>query len=189
MFPIAGKLTASIRETSFEQFSDGEKRSPFHYTYGMSLFDLLKENPEQKTAFDDYMAGRRQGLRKKWFETFPIDRLSTESTQKPDLVLVVDVAGGSGHDVNVDKPQTLYKLTSYRLRISDEATSRSPGGASWRIFQRHWPRSKLLSRTLSRSHIISLQNSPSKVGPSHWVVYHDLTFPRCQGLFLSCHLS
>ena len=92
-----------------EQFNDEPgKQAPWEYSHnGKSFWKTLEEDPEYKQDFDLYMAARRQGdLVPEWFQLYPIaDELLFSTTDSPNLkggkddVLLVDVAGGLGHDV------------------------------------------------------------------------------------------
>lgn len=62
------------------------------------MFDFLKSSPEHKRAFDDYMIGRKSGIRKSWFEIYPAaDILPKDPT--PDSATIVDIGGGVGADL------------------------------------------------------------------------------------------
>ncbi|PWY71776.1 S-adenosyl-L-methionine-dependent methyltransferase [Aspergillus sclerotioniger CBS 115572] len=45
--------------------------SPYAYTYGKPMYDVLREDKEKKTAFDDYMEGRKQERKRRWHHTYP----------------------------------------------------------------------------------------------------------------------
>ena len=92
-----------------EQFNDEPgKQAPWEYSHdGKSLWKIFEEDPDYKQDFDLYMAARRQGdLVPEWFQLYPVwqelmpstGNLSGLKTSKDD-VLLVDVAGGRGHDV------------------------------------------------------------------------------------------
>jgi hypothetical protein len=98
---MAGRLVEYMRGPGIKQFADKEKgeQSLFDFTFGThGIFGLLEIHPEQKKSFDDYMAGRPRS--KAWCEMFParekvIDRFDEKGG---DRVLLVDVAGGVGHE-------------------------------------------------------------------------------------------
>lgn len=47
------------------------------------------------------MSGRRAGLRREWFDLYPVEsRLVTGTDQSSEGVFLVDVAGGKGHDIS-----------------------------------------------------------------------------------------
>ena len=107
MFPVGGGLASFLRERKSAQSSarstmkslDGV--NPFKHVYGMSMFEYFEKDNEHKTAFDLWMSGRRSGTKCEWFETYPVkSQLFAGATSgKDDSVLVVDVAGGKGHDI------------------------------------------------------------------------------------------
>ena len=92
-----------------EQFNDEPgKQAPWEYSHnGKSFWKILEEDPEHKQDFDLYMAARRQGdLVPEWFQLYPAGQELVPTTSNlrslktgKDDVLLVDVAGGRGHDV------------------------------------------------------------------------------------------
>lgn len=105
-----------------EQFNDEPgKQAPWEYSHnGKSFWNILEENPEYKEDFDLYMAARRQGnLVPEWFQLYPVETelappnttTTTDSSNTRSLktgkddVLLVDVAGGRGHDVGKFRAQ------------------------------------------------------------------------------------
>lgn len=89
-----------MHEIGFNQSpKNAEVKSPFEYTHNSSFFEFLTEHEKPRKDFDDYMASRRQGL-VVWHETFPMaSRLGLGVKQDPEAVLLVDVGGSWGHDV------------------------------------------------------------------------------------------
>ena len=75
------------------------KETPFFFANSATQFEWLKENPQQRMFFDNYMGFRRkEALR--WFEVFPItDQFSAGLRSDPHAVLIVDVGGSHGHDL------------------------------------------------------------------------------------------
>lgn len=108
-----------------EQFNDEPgKQAPWEYSHnGKSFWKILEEDPEYKRDFDLYMAARRQGdLVPEWFQLYPVGTELTPPTTAPSGgsssssntgslktgkgdVLLVDVAGGRGHDVGKFRAQ------------------------------------------------------------------------------------
>lgn len=88
-----------MRDNEFHQFPTADQITPVSYTLGKPLFPFLSENPEYGTAFNNFMAARRQATWHKWYnvypaaERLPLQRLKTEK----DAVLLVDVGGGTGY--------------------------------------------------------------------------------------------
>lgn len=101
-FPIGGNVIELMRTNGLHQFPEGDQKSPFEYTFGSKMFDYFNINPEQKDAFDDYMAARRSPNQLQWFEIYPAkDKLANVSNghTETDAVLLVDVGGGFGHEI------------------------------------------------------------------------------------------
>ena len=119
-----------IRGHGIHQFPEGpHQQNPFQYTFGMSVFEYLQHDQEQKEAFDAYMSVRRDANAPQWFETYPAEQeLRPESLkQDRDAVLLADVGGNKGHEVanfkqrfphlpgrlvNQDLPETIRYIDS-----------------------------------------------------------------------------
>lgn len=55
---------------------------------------------EHKEAFDYWMSSRRAGMKREWFDIYPIkSQLLAGSERDSASVFLVDVAGGKGHDI------------------------------------------------------------------------------------------
>ena len=101
MFPIGGKLVPLLRETARQGSSPANFQNPFEYTYGTSMFDYFMEDAEHKEAFDLWMSSRRAGIKREWFDIYPINsQLLAGSKRDRASVFLVDVAGGKGHDIS-----------------------------------------------------------------------------------------
>ncbi|KAL9090732.1 MAG: hypothetical protein Q9165_005220 [Trypethelium subeluteriae] len=70
----------------------------FQYAFGNTFFEHIKSNLDWKRNFDTFMSYRQSST--KWYETYPVEKelKSSSLKQDPQSVLLVDVAGGSGHD-------------------------------------------------------------------------------------------
>lgn len=64
-----------------------------------SIFGLLEKNPEQKQAFDDYMKSRRLINAPQWFDIYPTATEFANARKDADAILLVDIAGGPGQEV------------------------------------------------------------------------------------------
>lgn len=100
MFPLFTKLIEYMHETGVHQFPKRpEEKGIFEYTNGMTLWEFMKKNEKHRKYFDDYMAQRRQGLIT-WHETFPMaSQLGPMAKKDPKAVLLVDIGGGWGHEI------------------------------------------------------------------------------------------
>ena len=90
-----------MRTTNYRNPSDITD-GPFQYAHKTSdpFFVWLGERPEQFEHFNNFMSGYRQGKRS-WMDPgfYPVeDRLAIKSTDE-NPVLLVDVGGGLGHDL------------------------------------------------------------------------------------------
>lgn len=90
-----------MRGPGIHQFAD--KRGEvtlFEYAHGTkSIFELLEKNPEQKQAFDDYMKSRRLIDAPQWFDIYPATTKLANARKDADAILLVDIAGGPGQEV------------------------------------------------------------------------------------------
>jgi len=88
-----------LESTGFKDVTEGP--GPFessHYTQD-GMFEFLNKRPPLMNNFNDFMAGSLE-TRKSWFETFPVQEILLNGTSSdPESVLLIDVAGGEGHDV------------------------------------------------------------------------------------------
>ena len=64
------------------------------------LFQWLINNPQMMSNFNAFMAGSLE-TRKDWFSAFPVDEILLDGVKNedPESVLLVDIAGGEGHDI------------------------------------------------------------------------------------------
>ena len=81
------------------------RETPFFFASSATLFQWMKENPQQRKFFDSYMGFRRIQI-SPWYEIFLIDdQFTTGLRSDPDAVLIVDVGGSHGHDLLKFKKQ------------------------------------------------------------------------------------
>ena len=81
------------------------QETPVHYAHNVTLFQWLKENPHERTYFDNYMAGRRKDI-VRWYDVYPVrEQLAAGLKHEEDAVLLVDVGGSQGHDLAAFKDQ------------------------------------------------------------------------------------
>jgi hypothetical protein len=101
-FPIYAKLPEYFRRFGYKSPSD-ERDGPFQYAFNVSqtAFDWWAQDPVLSDNFNTFMTGVRGG-RLNWVEWFPVqDRILAGHSHHEDRdVLLVDVGGGRGHDLN-----------------------------------------------------------------------------------------
>lgn len=96
--PAAAGIIGSLARTG-PRVPETPHETAFAYAQSRTLFDWMKENPEQRKNFDKYMAGRRKEM-PRWFEIFPItERFSAELRSGPQDILIVDIGASHGHDL------------------------------------------------------------------------------------------
>ncbi|KAI4198040.1 MAG: hypothetical protein LQ350_005551 [Teloschistes chrysophthalmus] len=72
----------------------------FEYAHGTrTIFELLEKNPEQKEAFDNYMRSRRLINAPQWFDIYPAATEFANARTDANEILLVDIAGGPGQEV------------------------------------------------------------------------------------------
>ncbi|KAB8274790.1 S-adenosyl-L-methionine-dependent methyltransferase [Aspergillus minisclerotigenes] len=100
-FGMGGRLVEYMRGPGIHQFVDEPGATTlFKYAHGTDvIFGLLEKNPEQKQAFDDYMASRRVTNLPQWFEIYPAAEKFADARQDPSATLMVDVGGGPGQEL------------------------------------------------------------------------------------------
>ncbi|PYI32237.1 o-methyltransferase [Aspergillus indologenus CBS 114.80] len=95
-------LPAHLKATNYMLPNDGNKCA-FQRGFDTNLhfFDFLKEHPQHASEFNNHMSVYHQG-RPSWMDLgfYPVHTLVQEATVSPDEVLLVDIAGGIGHDLS-----------------------------------------------------------------------------------------
>ena len=88
-----------MQETGVHQFPSKEgELSAFQYAFKQPLWEFFAQHEDHQKYFADYMSARRVGLAT-WHETFPMAEVLGPGTKdNPNAVLLVDVAGNSGHE-------------------------------------------------------------------------------------------
>lgn len=74
---------------------------PFQYAFNTdkNAFDYWQGIPEVAANFNTFMSGKR-GTRPSWSEWYPVETQVLDGVElDPKKVLLVDVGGGRGHDV------------------------------------------------------------------------------------------
>ena len=68
--------------------------------FGQQQWDYFRDNPDRGSSFNVFMAGQRRG-RANWLDVYPFEQqMLSDCRNESDAVLLVDVAGGRGHDLN-----------------------------------------------------------------------------------------
>ncbi|KAL8831347.1 MAG: hypothetical protein Q9170_005340 [Blastenia crenularia] len=77
--------------------------APFAFAEKVPMFQWMKEIPDQRQYFDNYMAARRREV-PRWFDIWPVSNvLSSGLRPGPKRVLLVDVGASHGHDLVIFK--------------------------------------------------------------------------------------
>ncbi|PLB49692.1 putative O-methyltransferase [Aspergillus steynii IBT 23096] len=100
-FGMGARLVDYMRGPGVSQFADEpDQMTLFKYAHGFDkIFGMLEVNPEQKDAFDGYMAARRLVQQPQWFEMYPAAEKLGNVRSQADSVLLVDVGGGPGQEM------------------------------------------------------------------------------------------
>ena len=101
MFPIGAKIIEYMRTQEFHEFPKApEQKGVSEFALGMPLWEAMRLDPNAKVIYDEYMSGRRAIVKDHWFDAFPIrEKLSHGLRTGPEDVLLVDIAGNTGHDI------------------------------------------------------------------------------------------
>ena len=77
---------------------------PFQFAFktNLGMFEFLNERPKRLSAFNTFMEGHRAD-RIPWFQYYPVDSSLGDGMQNETAVLIVDVGGGRGHDLEAFK--------------------------------------------------------------------------------------
>jgi len=95
-------LPAYLRETNHRNPTDNSN-GPFQYVNGvkdMNVFQWLVDHPQEANAMQTFFEGDR-GSRPDWVDWFPVqEKLLSLTDTKDDTIVLVDVAGGRGHEIS-----------------------------------------------------------------------------------------
>ena len=95
--PAIMELVPSLDMHKFRNPVDAS-RSAFDMAFGASFFDWMHKNPATLRCFDLYMSGRRAG-KASWLDYYPVEERLLEGTSPEDVIFMVDIGGGQGHDL------------------------------------------------------------------------------------------
>ena len=83
----------------------------------MSLWEYFELNPERGSSFNALMTIQREG-RESWLDSYPLmERISPNAKHEEDAVLMVDIGGGRGHELQ--EFQRIRKSLPGRLIVQD----------------------------------------------------------------------
>ena len=98
---LAAKLPAYLRRTGYVNPSDGEAGVLQEYT-GMNshYFDLVKDEPREFQNMHAALAAYRS-VKMPWTTASPVENIVYQGLASDETVTIVDVGGGSGHDLEL----------------------------------------------------------------------------------------
>ncbi|EPE28805.1 S-adenosyl-L-methionine-dependent methyltransferase [Glarea lozoyensis ATCC 20868] len=107
MFDIASRCTQQIPSfLAQDKFASPSPQGVFEHTFStpLPMFPWLQAHPNHMKDFGDLMMGQQMG-RVPWFDVADVDQVLFESKggEKKDEVLLVDVGGGRGYDLQAFK--------------------------------------------------------------------------------------
>ncbi|KAJ5384127.1 O-methyltransferase family 2 [Penicillium concentricum] len=97
--PTLAKTPEFLRRQQ-HQSSEGVTKGPFQFAEKIdeSIWSWFEQNPEKLDLCDTFMEGDR-GARPSWLEWFPVEQRLLGGAQADAETLMVDIAGGRGHDL------------------------------------------------------------------------------------------
>jgi hypothetical protein len=104
MFDIASRCTQQIPSfLAQNKFKDASPQGVFEHTFStpLPMFPWLQAHPDHMKDFGDLMMGQQMG-RVPWFDVADVNEVlfkSGSGEKKHDEVLLVDVGGGRGYDL------------------------------------------------------------------------------------------
>lgn len=130
--PVEGGIIASYKYSPIPKLPDffkakgyrcptGSKDGPFQFIYqtNLSYYETIHQSPEGTKAFNAYMSAIRGG-RKFWADWYDVKaRVLDGFNFQQGEVLLVDVGGGNGHDLETfiqKHPQTAGHLVLQDLK-------------------------------------------------------------------------
>ncbi|UPX12161.1 uncharacterized protein EKO05_0002727 [Ascochyta rabiei] len=114
------KLAEYMQMTNYESPSDG-REGPYQYAFNtkLNMFEYMQAHPPLGEQFNYHMSGYRQG-RPSWMDQnfYPVEeQLISGMETSDDAVLLVDVGGGIGHDL--EEFRTKHPAAPGRLVLQD----------------------------------------------------------------------
>jgi len=117
--PMFEQFSSYLVEKNQTSSSAGTKLTAFAQALNTNdtLFDYLSKNPELELAFARCMRGVSESM-KSWVDIYPTESLLVDDDGGSyDEVVVVDIGGGIGQDINAF--QRKHKLAMGRLILQD----------------------------------------------------------------------
>jgi hypothetical protein len=114
-------LPQYLKETSYRNVSGAP--GPFQAAHNSqnSFFEWLISDPAMMSNFNTFMAGNLE-TRKNWFDAFPAEKIVFDgASTDPESVLLIDIAGGEGHDI--ERFHQKFRDAPGRLVLQDLAPS------------------------------------------------------------------
>ncbi|KAL9057862.1 MAG: hypothetical protein Q9162_002092 [Coniocarpon cinnabarinum] len=99
MFPIGSKINEYMETCEFLEFRGPGQKGVLEFALGMPLWEAMRRDPRSKVVYDEYMSGRRAIVQDHWFDAFPVDQKLQGASLSSSDVLLVDIAGNTGHDI------------------------------------------------------------------------------------------
>jgi hypothetical protein len=118
-FPSCNKFPEYMAKNNY-QLTDNVKTGPYQFAFNteMSMFEWMNAHQPLGLQFNHHMGGYRQG-RPSWMDAkfYPVnDRLVEGFDNSDDSVLLVDVGGSLGHDIEefryADMQMSISHLTT-----------------------------------------------------------------------------
>lgn len=122
IFPKLFRFPQYLKEINYRNPDNTQQPNPFQYCMETELptFEWLAQNPSVANNFNLFMTNHRAQTH--WTETFPIQaEIFDGVTINEDAPLVVDVAGGFGHDLRIVKDK-LQPVAKGRFVLEDQAS-------------------------------------------------------------------
>lgn len=111
------KLPEFLAQTGFKNPEDLQGIFQYAHNSPLSMFQWLQQYPKQLTNFNVFMGGQRNN-RVDWFDLFPMEDILFQASQETnDDVLLIDIAGGKGHDLEAFRKR--FPEASGKLILQD----------------------------------------------------------------------
>jgi len=91
-----------LEQTKYRNPLDSTGPFQFAFKTNLGMFEFLNERPKRLSVFNTFMEGQRAG-RIPWFQYYPVESSLCDGMKSEDAVLIVDVGGGRGHDLEAFK--------------------------------------------------------------------------------------
>ena len=93
------KLPEFLVQNEFKNPDNPQGAFQYSHKSSLQMYEWLQHHPSQLSNFNNFMGGQRRN-RVDWFDSFPVEEILIRGSHADsEGVLLIDIAGGRGHDI------------------------------------------------------------------------------------------